>query len=118
MFKIEFIETKAKKKPFDEFINELSIVEQAEVFVAINKYCDLKNKNTIVPSNITKYIRDGIYELRVHHKNKITRSFNFYFIEQRIVFTHGFVKKTDKIPNKEIEKAIKLKNEFHSIQEK
>ncbi len=94
MFRIEFVETLNKKKPFEEFINELNLIEQAEVFVAINKLCDLKNKNIIVPTNITKYIRDGIFELRVHHKNKISRSFYFYYVEHRIVFTNGFVKKT------------------------
>lgn len=47
MFRIEFIETWNKKKPFDEFINELNMIEQAEVFVAINKFCDLKNKTIL-----------------------------------------------------------------------
>ena len=117
MYSVVFVETNNQKIPFEEFIEELNLDEQQDVFAAIDKLCDLKNKNLIIPSKLSKFIREGIFELRVHHKDKISRSFYFYFINQQIVFTHGFIKKTEKIPNKEIEKAIKLKNEYKSIME-
>ncbi|MBM2817002.1 MAG: Phage derived protein Gp49-like [Ignavibacteria bacterium] len=31
-----------------------------------------------------------------------------------IIFTHGFIKKTNKTPNEEIEKAIRYKNLYKS----
>jgi len=42
----------------------------------------LKDNNVIVPARLSKYIKDGIYELRVHHKNKISRSFYFYYVDK------------------------------------
>ncbi|MCH8127184.1 type II toxin-antitoxin system RelE/ParE family toxin [candidate division KSB1 bacterium] len=36
----------------------------------------------------------------------------FYKIETKIVITHGFIKKSQKTPRKEIEKAKDLKNQY------
>jgi phage-related protein len=33
---------------------------------------------------------------------------------KNIIFTHGFIKKTGKTPNSEIEKAIKIKEYYRS----
>ena len=118
MFRAVFVETYNKRSPFREFILGLNLDEQADIFAAIDKLCYLKDNNVIIPQRLSKYIREGIYELRVHHKDKISRSFYFYYINQQIVFTHGFIKKTEKTPIKEIEKAIKLKNEYKSIMDK
>jgi phage-related protein len=112
MYSVEFVETKSNRIPFKDFIDELSLTEQADVFASINKLCEFKNKNLIVPSNITKYLRDGIFELRVKHKNRITRTFYFYYIDRKIIITHGFIKKTEKVPKIEIEKALKFRSEF------
>ena len=52
--------------------------------------------------------------MRVCHKNRITRSLYFFVKGKRIVFTHGFIKKTEKTPNSEIEKARKLRDYYLS----
>ena len=65
-------------------------------------------------SNFVKSIRDGIYELRASHNGNIYRAF-FIFDEGNIVMLfNGFQKKTQKTPNNEIEKALKLKNEYYA----
>ena len=65
-------------------------------------------------SNFVKSIRDGIYELRASHNGNIYRAF-FIFDEGNIVMLfNGFQKTTQKTPNNEIEKALKLKNEFYA----
>lgn len=58
------------------------------------------------------YLRDGIYELRVKFSSNNYRVLYFFVVRERIVLTHGFVKKSNKVPEKEIEKAIKYKLEF------
>ena len=64
--------------------------------------------------NFVKLIRDGIYELRVNHNGNIYRAF-FIFDEGSIVMLfNGFQKKTQKTPESEIKKAIKLKNEYYA----
>ena len=50
--------------------------------------------------------------LELHWQNKIARILYFYEIETKIAITHGFIKKTQKTPRKEIEKAKDLKNQY------
>ena len=62
--------------------------------------------------NFVKLIRDGLYELRASHNRNIYRAF-FIFDDGNIVMLfNGFQKKAQKTPNSEIEKALKLKNEY------
>jgi len=57
-------------------------------------------------------LEDGIFELRVSFENSISRIFYFYEAEQQIIFTHGFVKKEQKTPNSEIEKAKTIRKSW------
>lgn len=52
----------------------------------------------------SKKIKDGIYELRVKGKIEIRIMYSFY--HRRTYLLHGFVKKTNKIPKKEIKTAL------------
>ncbi|MCS2890785.1 type II toxin-antitoxin system RelE/ParE family toxin [Parabacteroides faecis] len=64
--------------------------------------------------NFIKLIRDGVYELRANHNGNIYRAF-FIFDDGNIVMLfNGFQKKTQKTPESEIEKALKLKNEYYA----
>jgi phage-related protein len=36
----------------------------------------------------------------------------FFIKEEKIILTHGFIKKTNKTPQKEIERAIKLRKAY------
>ena len=60
-----------------------------------------------------KSIRDGLYELRIEYNSNIYRIF-FIFDEGKIVVLfNGFQKKTQKTPKSEIEKALKIKEEYY-----
>lgn len=59
----------------------------------------------------TKYIRDGLCELRLIGKEGIARVFYCAVVHKRIVMLHGFIKKTQKTPKKELEIAFKRMNE-------
>ena len=64
--------------------------------------------------NFVKHIREGVFELRAQYEGNIYRAF-FIFDEGNIVMLfNGFQKKTQKTPNDEIEKAIRLKNEYYA----
>ena len=68
--------------------------------------------------NFVKHIREGVFELRAQHDGNIYRAF-FIFDEGNIVMLfNGFQKKTRKTPESEIEKAIKLKNEYYAGKKK
>jgi len=105
---VEYIEL-PNTKPFEEFVLGLPLKERAKVFETINYFLELKNQNLPIKENLSKHLEAGIFELRISLPNKITRILYFYQQGAKIVITHGFIKKSQKTPQKEIQKAIKLR---------
>ena len=60
----------------------------------------------------SKPLRDGIFELRTQYHDGISRVCYFFVYNKKIILTHGFIKKTEKTPNSEINKAIKYMNDY------
>jgi phage-related protein len=60
------------------------------------------------------YLRDKIWELRVKVNRSQFRIFFFFFEGNKIVMTHGYLKKTRKVPDSEIDKAIEYRNDYIS----
>lgn len=59
----------------------------------------------------TKFLEDGLIELRVKSKEGIARVFYCTLIEKRIMMLHSFIKKSNKTPRKEIQIAKKRMKE-------
>lgn len=59
----------------------------------------------------TKAIKDGLFELRIKSKEGIARVFYCTMMKNKIYMLHVFVKKTQKIPNKELKIAFSRLNE-------
>jgi phage-related protein len=100
------------KAPMIEFLDSLSIKERAKIFAYIEKLVELKNTGIQPKENLSKHIEDGIFELRVSFENRISRNFYFYESEKQIIFTHGFIKKEQKTPKSEIEKAKSIRKSW------
>lgn len=64
-------------------------------------------------SKFVKYIRDELYELRTEFNGNIYRVFFIFDKGQVVVLFNGFQKKTQKTPNNEIEKALKIKEAYY-----
>jgi len=97
------------KVPMIEFLDSLSVRERAKIFAYIDKLVELKCKGIQPKENLSKHLDDGIFELRVSFENRISRSFYFYESQRRVIFTHGFVKKEQKTPKGEFERAISIR---------
>ncbi len=54
----------------------------------------------------TKAIKDGLFELRIKSKEGIARAFYCTVINKRIFMLHVFIKKSQKIPKKELKLAM------------
>lgn len=67
-----------------------------------------------IPYNIVRTMekRYGIFELRAKVGTDISRVLYFFYYEGRIVLTHGFIKKTQRTPAGEIEKAKKYRRDY------
>ena len=62
----------------------------------------------------TKAIGDGLFELRLKGVEGIARVFFCTLVGKRIVMLHSFVKKTDRIPKRELAVArVRLKEAKH-----
>lgn len=57
-----------------------------------------------IPSKFFKHLEDGIYEIRIEVGGNIYRIFTFFDDNKLVVLLHGFQKKTQKTPRKEIER--------------
>ncbi len=83
---------------------------------AVNKIAyvlDMLKTQARVSEKFVKFIRDGVFEIRAEYESNIYRVF-FCFDEGNIVILfNGFQKKTQKTPEREIRKAIELKNEYY-----
>ena len=60
----------------------------------------------------TKQIKDKIREIRIKDKRGAIRVLYFTFTGRRFILLHGFAKKSDKTPEKEIEIAEKRMTDF------
>lgn len=77
---------------------------------------DLIEELPRVPETYLKYFEktDGLFEIRVQQGGDIFRIFCFFDQGQLVVLANGFQKKTQKTPKQEIEKALKIKEEYES----
>ena len=69
-----------------------------------------------VPETYLKHLENAnsLYEIRVQFGGDIFRIFCFFDKGKIIVVTSGFQKKDQKTPKKEIERALKIKQEYES----
>lgn len=74
----------------------------------------------IVPATYFKKLKgtQDIWECRIQHSSNIYRIFCFFDGDSVIVLTHGFIKKSMKTPEREIEKAESLKKDHLDQKEK
>ena len=99
---------------YKEFLSTLSERE----ILKLKYILSLLETNDRMPVKFIKYIRDELYELRMTYNGNIYRLFFIFDEEQIVVLFNGFQKKTEKTPQKEINKAMRIKNEYYEYKEK
>jgi len=103
---VEYYSTPAGKEPAKDFIETLPVKLKAKVFRDIELLEEFGAELTMPHS---KHLKEGIYELRVRLGNDRSRILYFFFTDREIYLTNGFIKKTKKTPQGELEKALKYK---------
>lgn len=108
MYEVEFYEDEKERCPTAGLLNGLSIKIRAKVA----KWIDLlKKEGPNLPRPYADIVRGKIRELRVSFGSNAYR-FLYFFFGNKIIITHGFLKKTDEIPEEEIEKAERYMEDF------
>ena len=98
------------KNYFYDFIDTLSdkVVEKIEYGLSLLESQDRVSKKFV------KYMRDDVYELRTEYESNIYRVFFIFDNGNIVVLFNGFQKKSQKTPQNELNKAIKLKEEYYA----
>jgi len=106
---IEFYEKSNGRVPTQKFLDSLTNQD----FVHIERVFDrLREFGHKLERPYFDYLRDDIYEIRVKTENKQLRFLCFFYGHQLIIVTHGFVKKADKVPDFQIDKAVEYRKDY------
>lgn len=58
---------------------------------------------------------DGLFEIRIEFESNIYRVFCCFDEGNLVVLFNGFQKKSQKTPKKEIDKALRIKDEYYKL---
>lgn len=65
-------------------------------------------------TKFVKFVQDGVFELRTEYNGNIYRVFFIFDDGNIVVLFNGFQKKSQKTPGSEIDKALKIKEEYYA----
>lgn len=109
MFDVDFYRLPDGGEPVKEFLDGLDKKMRAK---ALHSIAILQEFGNTLREPHSKPIGGGLFELRIKFASDITRIFYFFVVDNRIILTNGFVKKTMKTPKSEIELARKYKADY------
>jgi phage-related protein len=103
-WEIEYYITRNNKCPVKEFIDSLSPEGQAR-YIFITRL--LKEFGIAVKEPYVKQMTGHrkLFEIRIKDKSGISRILYFAHRGRKLILLHGFAKKTDKTPKREVEIA-------------
>jgi len=98
------------KDYFEKFFIKQTEKVKAKIIWTIQLIEELER----IPETYLKHIEstDGLYEIRIKLRKDIFRIFCFFDKGNLVILTNGFQKKTQKTPKKEIERALKIREEY------
>ena len=107
---VTFYRTSGGKCPIQEFLDFLPGKVAQKVTWVLSLLEDLE----VVPSSYFKKLvgTEEIWECRVQFGSNAYRIFCFFVDNSVVMLTHGFVKKSQKTPKSEIEKAEAYRRDF------
>lgn len=88
--------------PADDFLDALP----AKIRAKVAKWIELlEEEGPDLPRPYADGLREKIRELRVQFGSAQYRLL-YFFMARKVIITHGFVKRTERVPEPEIEKAL------------
>ena len=108
-FEVIFYDRPDGTEPAKDFILSLDVKMQAKIVKEIEL---LAANGTELREPYSKYIGDNIFELRAKVGSDISRVLYFFFVGRKVILTNGFIKKTDKTPRGEKDRAIRYRQDY------
>lgn len=97
------------KVPIRDWLDDLTKKDRRKCLERVDR---LRERGHELDRPFAAYLKDCIHELRVKSGNVNYRMLYFFHEGRAVVITHGLLKKTEKIPPREIERAVQRKLEF------
>ena len=94
---------------FEAFMETLTEKEQDKIQYGLLL---LKTQERL-STKFVKFVQDGVFELRTEYNGNIYRVFFIFDDGNIVVLFNGFQKKSQKTPGSEIDKALKIKEEYY-----
>ena len=113
-FEIIFYKNDKGEKPVEDFLDSLDDKMRAKILLSIRI---VKEKGFQARMPYSEELENGIFELRAKVGSDISRVLYFFVVGRRIILTNGFIKKTQKTPRAEIERAKKYRADYLSREE-
>ena len=110
MWTVEYYRTPSGGVPMDEYLD--SLPNRLRVWT-LRSLVRLQKYGNQLREPFTKPVGNGLFELRCAADGMQGRCF-FFFNGDRIVVTHGFVKKTKKTPRRELERALRYRDDYEA----
>ncbi len=108
-YKVRFYTGIDGAQPAKDFMVSLNYQMRAKMISMIQL---LQDNGKDLREPYSKHLSDGIFELRAKWGSDITRVLYFFYIGNEIILTNGFVKKTQKTPPAEIDKAKRYRADY------
>jgi phage-related protein len=101
---------------YENYFIEFYLKQNQKVKIKIQYVFELIKQVDRVPKKFLEHIEGtiGLYEIRVEYESNIYRIFCCFDEGQLVVLFNGFQKKSQKTPQREIDKALRLMNEYFS----
>lgn len=96
---------------FMEFFESLPQKDQEKLLALIS---NVQEQGLLIAQKMKwiKKLETNLFELRSEYGNNTQRAIYFHAIDSRYIVTHGFSKKTQKTPPREIAHAIEIRKEY------
>jgi len=102
MYQIVFYTNARGESPVEEFVNTMATKQQRKVGIFLEL---LAQEGPALRRPYADHVRGDLRELRMQFGRNEYRIFHFFVQEQRVVLVHAFAKKTQQLPEREIETA-------------
>lgn len=109
MFEVLYYQKIDGTRPAEEFINSSDIKMKAKIYRNLEL---LELFGNALKKPISEHLEDGIFEIRLQVGNDISRVLYFFVVGKTVILTNGFIKKTQEVPQEEIDLAKKYRKDY------
>lgn len=108
-YEVIFYDKADGTEPAKDFILSLDKKMRAKMLRTISLLAD---NGPDLREPCSKPLGDGIFELRAKVSSDISRVLYFFIVGRRVILTNGFIKKTQKTPPAELERAKRYRADY------